>query len=51
MNTAITTKMKIHKPASDVFEAIVDPVKMGGYWFSSGMMSIKMSVQRCGIAA
>ncbi|WOV87048.1 SRPBCC family protein [Sporosarcina oncorhynchi] len=36
MNTDITTKMKIHKPASEVFEAIVDPEKMTGYWFSSG---------------
>lgn len=36
MNTAITTKMRIYKPASEVFEAIVDPKKMGGYWFSSG---------------
>ena len=36
MNTDITTKMKITKPASEVFEAIVDPEKMGGYWFSSG---------------
>ena len=36
MNTDITTKMKITKPASDVFEAIADPEKMGGYWFSSG---------------
>ena len=36
MNTDITTKMKIHKPASEVFEAIVDPEKMAGYWFSSG---------------
>ena len=36
MNTDITTKMMIHKPARDVFEAIVNPEKMGGYWFSSG---------------
>jgi uncharacterized protein YndB with AHSA1/START domain len=26
--------MKINKPAKDVFEAIVDPVKIGNYWFS-----------------
>lgn len=36
MNTDITTKMKISKPASEVFEAIIDPEKMGGFWFSSG---------------
>lgn len=36
MNTDITTKMKINKPANEVFEAIVDPDKMGCYWFSSG---------------
>ena len=36
MNTDISTKMKITKPASDVFEAIADPEKMGGFWFSSG---------------
>ena len=36
MDTTIKTKMKIDKPASEVFSAIVDPEKMGGYWFSSG---------------
>ena len=36
MNTQITTKMKILKPANEVFEAIVDPEKMANYWFSSG---------------
>ena len=41
MNTDITTKMKINKPASDVFEAIVDPEKMGGYWFSSGTSRVE----------
>lgn len=30
------TKMRIAKPASEVFEAIVDPAKMSNYWFSSG---------------
>lgn len=29
------TKMKIAKPAHDVFEAFVDPEKIGGFWFSS----------------
>jgi len=29
------TKMKILKPAHDVFEAFVDPVKIGNFWFSS----------------
>ena len=36
MDTQITTKFKILKPAKDVFEAIVDPEKMSNYWFSSG---------------
>jgi uncharacterized protein YndB with AHSA1/START domain len=29
------TKLKIFKPANEVFEAIVDPSKIGNYWFSS----------------
>lgn len=29
------TKMKINKPANDVFEAFVDPSKIGNFWFSS----------------
>jgi uncharacterized protein YndB with AHSA1/START domain len=29
------TKMKILKPAHDVFEAFVDPEKIGNFWFSS----------------
>jgi uncharacterized protein YndB with AHSA1/START domain len=36
MDTQITTKLKILKPANEVFEAIVDPNKMSNYWFSSG---------------
>ncbi|MBO1915118.1 SRPBCC domain-containing protein, partial [Microvirga sp. 3-52] len=28
--------MKILKPVNEVFEAIIDPVKMANYWFSSG---------------
>ncbi len=35
MDTQITTKMQIRKPASEVFEAIIDPEKIGNYWFSS----------------
>lgn len=31
----ITTKFKILKPANEVFEAIVDPKKIGNFWFSS----------------
>lgn len=27
--------MKINKPANEVFEAFVDPAKIGNYWFSS----------------
>lgn len=29
------TKMKIDKPSRDVFEAFVDPAKIGNFWFSS----------------
>jgi uncharacterized protein YndB with AHSA1/START domain len=35
MDTQVITKMKIYKPAGEVFEAIVDPEKIGGFWFSS----------------
>ncbi|MDM5227153.1 SRPBCC family protein [Cytobacillus sp. NJ13] len=35
MDTQITAKFKINKPASEVYEAIVDPVKIGHFWFSS----------------
>lgn len=35
MDTQVTTKLKIHKPTNEVFEAIVDPLKIGNYWFSS----------------
>ncbi|HEU4962249.1 MAG TPA: SRPBCC family protein [Bacilli bacterium] len=31
----VTAKMKIRKPAHDVFEAFVDPDKIGEFWFSS----------------
>lgn len=29
------TKFKILKPANEVFEAFVDPTKIGNFWFSS----------------
>ncbi|MFB7141085.1 SRPBCC domain-containing protein [Gottfriedia sp. NPDC056225] len=29
------TTFKIFKPAEDIFEAIVDPAKIGNFWFSS----------------
>lgn len=35
MDTQVTTRMKILKPANEVFEAIVDPVKISNFWFSS----------------
>ncbi|WP_226526895.1 SRPBCC family protein [Metabacillus niabensis] len=35
MNTEVTAKMKILKPINVVFEAIVDPEKIGNFWFSS----------------
>ena len=41
MDTQVTTKLKIHKPANEVFEAIVDPVKMSNYWFSSGTARVE----------
>lgn len=44
MNTDITTKMKILKPARDVFEAIVNPEKMGSYWFSSGTARVEQGI-------
>lgn len=34
MDTQISTKIKILKPATEVFEAIVDPEKIGNFWFS-----------------
>lgn len=35
MINQITTKMRITKPTNEVFEAIVDPAKIGKFWFSS----------------
>lgn len=35
MDTRVTTKLKILKPANEVFEAIVDPEKIRNFWFSS----------------
>jgi uncharacterized protein YndB with AHSA1/START domain len=35
MDTQITTKLKIGKPTNEVFEAIVNPEKIGNFWFSS----------------
>ncbi|WP_102348749.1 SRPBCC family protein [Bacillus sp. Marseille-P3661] len=35
MDTQIITKFKILQPAHVVFEAIVDPAKIGNFWFSS----------------
>jgi uncharacterized protein YndB with AHSA1/START domain len=35
MDTQITAKMKIGKTATEVFEAIIDPMKIGNFWFSS----------------
>ena len=29
------TKMSIRRPAREVFEAFVDPARIGGFWFSS----------------
>lgn len=35
MDTQLTTKFKILKPGKEVFEAIVDPKKIGNFWFTS----------------
>ncbi len=35
MNTQITTKFRIQCSAKEIFEAIVDPEKIGNFWFSS----------------
>ncbi|CAH0346328.1 SRPBCC family protein [Bacillus sp. CECT 9360] len=35
MDTQVTATFKILKPAKEVFEAIVDPEKVGNFWFSS----------------
>ncbi len=35
METQITTKFRIYRSAKEVFEAIVDPEKIGNFWFSS----------------
>ncbi|WHY55545.1 SRPBCC family protein [Peribacillus simplex] len=35
MDTQIITKFKIVKPTNEVFEAIVDPERIGNFWFSS----------------
>jgi uncharacterized protein YndB with AHSA1/START domain len=29
------TKIRINRPAEDVFEAFIDPAKIGNFWFSS----------------
>ncbi|MEK4300545.1 SRPBCC domain-containing protein [Oceanobacillus sp. FSL W8-0428] len=39
MNTQVTTKFKIYKPSNEVFEAIIDPLKIGNFWFSSSSES------------
>ncbi|WHY96428.1 SRPBCC family protein [Peribacillus simplex] len=35
MDTQIITKFKIDKPTNEVFEAILDPERIGNFWFSS----------------
>ena len=36
MEIQVDTKLKIAKPVSEVFEALVNPTLMANYWFSSG---------------
>ncbi|MGP4041260.1 SRPBCC family protein [Gracilibacillus sp. D59] len=35
MDTQVTTEFNILSPATEVFEAFVDPGKIGSFWFSS----------------
>ncbi|MFS0560586.1 SRPBCC family protein [Terribacillus sp. 179-K 1B1 HS] len=35
MDTQVTAKMKIYDSTSEVFDAIVDPERIGNFWFSS----------------
>ncbi|MED3574864.1 SRPBCC family protein [Cytobacillus praedii] len=35
MDTQITTKFRIYSSAIEIFEAIVDPKRIGNFWFSS----------------
>ena len=35
MDTSVTTKLQIRKPAKEVFKAIVNPEEIGNYWFST----------------
>lgn len=37
LNTLVMTKLIIHKPVNEVFEAIVSPDKIGNFWFSSSL--------------
>ena len=41
MDTQVTTKLKIRRPANLVYEAIVNPEEMSNYWFSSGTARIE----------
>ncbi len=34
MDTQVSAKMSIRKPANEVFEAFVNPEKIGNFWFS-----------------
>jgi uncharacterized protein YndB with AHSA1/START domain len=36
MDTQVITKMKVFKPADEVFDALINPEQMSNYWFSSG---------------
>lgn len=36
MGKSLTTAMKIQRPASEVFQALINPEQMSNYWFSSG---------------
>lgn len=36
----IITKMQVDVPRETVFEAFVDPEKIGGFWFSSSSLLV-----------
>lgn len=41
MISEITSKMKLEKPANEVFDALVNPEKIGKFWFSSSSGKIE----------
>ncbi|WP_093727384.1 SRPBCC family protein [Terribacillus halophilus] len=44
MDTQVTAKMKIYDSASEVFDTIVDPERIGNFWFSSSSERWKQGI-------